>query len=105
MDRDYDLRLETPKGQSSGYLIFMIEGSALNGVLNIENAHASFFGGTFDEHEFSFKGTIYLHYLHFNYQVNGLWLTDKIAGTVTIKHKQYHFVGFPHRKTSAKLER
>ena len=47
MDKDYDLVFETPRGKWSGYLIFMIEKQALNGVLNIGSANASFFGGTF----------------------------------------------------------
>ena len=49
MDKDYDLVFETPRGKRSGYLIFMIEKQALNGVLNIGSANASFFGGTFDD--------------------------------------------------------
>lgn len=96
MDKDYDLVFDTPRGNRSGYLIFMIEKQALNGVLNIGSANASFFGGTFDERQFSFKGSIYFHYLHLNYQVKGQWLSDMIQGSLYIRHMKFNFMGVPH---------
>lgn len=99
MDKNYDLVFETPKGKLYGYLVFMIEKEALNGVLNIGKVHTSFFGGCFDEQGFSFEGRIYYHYLHLNYQVQGYWLENKIQGSLRVRKLELKFNGY--EKTSA----
>lgn len=99
MDKNYDLVFETPKGILHGYLVFMIEQQALNGVLNVGNAHASFFGGSFNEQCFNFEGRIYYHYLHLNYRVHGYWLDNQIQGSLFIRKLEIKFNGY--EKTSA----
>lgn len=99
MDKNYDLVFDTPKGKYHGYLVFMIEKQALNGVLNVGKAHASFFGGSYDERSFNFEGRIYYHYLHLNYRVHGYWLENQIQGSLFIRKIELKFKGY--QKTSA----
>lgn len=99
MDKNYDLVFETPKGIVYGYLVFMIEKQALNGVVKMGDVHASFFGGSFDEACFSFEGSFYYHYHHLNFQVQGHWLDNQIQGRLTIRKLELTFKGY--EKTSA----
>lgn len=99
MDINYDIVFDTPQGKLEGYLIFMIENQALNGVLNVGKAHTSFFGGNFDDQSFNFEGRIYYHYLHLNYRVHGRWSGNQIQGSLFIRKLEFKFNGY--QKTSA----